>query len=99
MKINGSPQQLDHLAKPPVAQSVEPGKDENFGNMLMDVIKELNASQNDAKQLQEDFMANRPVETHELMIAMERASTAMQLTMQVRNKALEAYQEISRMQV
>lgn len=33
------------------------------------------------------------------MIAMEKASTAMQLTMQVRNKMLEAYQEISRMQV
>jgi len=33
------------------------------------------------------------------MIALEKASTAMQLTLEVRNKLLEAYQEISRLQV
>jgi flagellar hook-basal body complex protein FliE len=45
-------------------------------------------------------MTNRkPVEVHDLMIAMEKASTSMQLTMSVRNKTLEAYQEISRMQI
>ncbi|MCC6403505.1 MAG: flagellar hook-basal body complex protein FliE [Fimbriimonadaceae bacterium] len=67
--------------------------------MLMDALKEVNKAQQDAKGLQNDLMANRPVEFHDLMIAMERASTAMALTLQVRNKVLEAYQEVSRMQV
>ncbi|ARU40259.1 flagellar hook-basal body complex protein FliE [bacterium] len=97
MKINVNSNPLANLAQPPSTKQTE--QSEDFGQMLMDVIKEVNGAQGDARKLQEDLMANRPVETHELMIAMERASTAMQLTMQVRNKALEAYQEITRMQV
>ncbi len=71
----------------------------DFGQVLMDAIKEVNQMQGESKQLQNDLMANRPVEYHDLMISMERAGTAMNLTMQVRNKVLEAYQEISRMQI
>jgi flagellar hook-basal body complex protein FliE len=71
----------------------------DFGQMLMDALREVNKTQQDARGLQNDLMANRPVEFHDLMIAMERASTAMSLTLQVRNKLLEAYQEVSRMQV
>ena len=73
---------------------------EEFGSMLMDVMKEVNNSQLKAKSLQEDLITNRrPVEYHDVMIAVEKASTAMQLTMAVRNKLLEDYQEINRMQV
>jgi len=72
----------------------------DFGQMLMDALKDVNSAQQDSRQMQTDFMAGRPgVEVHDLMVAMEKASVAMQLTMQVRNKMLEAYQEISRMQV
>lgn len=72
----------------------------DFSHMLMDVMKEVTNLQNESKTMAENFLTGRrPVEHHDLMIAMERASVAMQLTMQVRNKALEAYQEISRMQV
>ncbi len=71
----------------------------DFAKMLMDVLKEVNTSEQNARGLQNALMANQPVEIHDLKIAMERASTAMQLTLQVRNKLLEAYQEIMRMQV
>jgi len=98
MRINGTPNPLTQIAQPPLTKPAT-GQGEDFGQMLMDVIKEVNGTQADAKNLQNDLMANRPVEYHDLMIAMERASTAMQLTMQVRNKVLEAYQEVSRMQV
>lgn len=65
----------------------------------MDVIKEVNDAQQEARSKQTALMTGQPVEIHDVMIAMEKASVAMQLTMQVRNKVLEAYQEISRMQV
>lgn len=72
----------------------------DFGQMLMDVLKEVNASQTNAANMQADMMTGRrPVEIHDLMIAMEKASTSMQLTMAVRNKLLEMYQELSRMQI
>jgi flagellar hook-basal body complex protein FliE len=75
-------------------------KSDDFAQTLMDVLKEVNESQANAKQVGNDFMTGQQgVDYHDLMIAMERASVAMNLTVQVRNKLLEAYQEISRMQV
>jgi flagellar hook-basal body complex protein FliE len=75
------------------------GSNGDFAKMLTDVLKEVNGSEQNALGLKNALMANQPVEIHDLKIAMERASTAMQLTLQVRNKLLEAYQEIMRMQV
>jgi len=98
MRIDVAKSPAQNLTNPLKATQTEPGS-ENFGRMLMDAIKEVNGAQSDATKLQNDLMANRPVETHDLLIAMERASTSMQLMMQVRNKTLEAYQELSRMQV
>jgi flagellar hook-basal body complex protein FliE len=83
--------------------TVRPGegqRGDDFAEMLMDALKEVNSSQQNAREMQNSFMAGRQgVDYHDLMIAMEKASVAMQLTMSVRNKILEAYQEISRMQV
>jgi flagellar hook-basal body complex protein FliE len=76
------------------------GNKGDFAQMLMDVMKEVNDSQSKAAEMQTDLMTGRrPVEVHDVMIAMEKASTSMQLTMAVRNKLLEAYQELSRMQI
>jgi flagellar hook-basal body complex protein FliE len=85
-------------------QAPQPGQGsvdsaEDFGKMLKDALAEVNETQMDARSLQNDFMTGKPVEFHDLMIRMEQASTAMALTMQVRNKLLEAYQEISRTQI
>jgi flagellar hook-basal body complex protein FliE len=73
---------------------------DGFGKQLMDVLKEVNESQSKATGLQTDMMTGRhDVDYHDLMIAMEKASVAMQLTMAVRNKVLDAYQTISSMQI
>lgn len=72
---------------------------EDFGKTLMDVLKDVNASQQDSIAKQNAFMTGQPIDVHDVMIAMERASMTLQLTMQVRNKLLEAYQEVMRMQV
>ena len=86
------------LPTSPIGKAAE-GNGDDFANTLMDALKEVNQSQLNAGQMRDNFLAGQPVEPHELMIAMEKSSTAMQLTRQVRNKMLEAYQEISRMQV
>lgn len=102
MRISTNPavqQALNEGRLNPATQaSGEKGGD--FAQMLMDVIGEVNDSQNKSREMQTDLVTGRrPVEVHDVMIAMEKASTSMQLTMAVRNKVLEAYQEISRMQV
>ena len=75
------------------------GEKGDFAQMLMDVIQEVNDSQAKAGELQNDYMTGRPVEVQDVMIAMEKAGTSMQLTLAVRNKLLEAYQELSRLQI
>jgi flagellar hook-basal body complex protein FliE len=96
MKIHTLAQAGITVAKTPAAKQEQGG---DFAQTLMDVMKEVNASQQHSKQMQADLMANRNVEIHDVMIAMEQASVAMNLTLQVRNKLLEAYQEISRTQI
>ena len=46
-----------------------------------------------------ELAAGRITDVSEVVIASEKAGIATQLTMQVRNRAIEAYQEIMRMQV
>jgi flagellar hook-basal body complex protein FliE len=89
-----NPKLIDRVS---IQKSEDGGQD--FGKTLMDAIKEVNASQSESREMQGALMAGQPVDVDDVMIAMERASISMQLTMQVRNKVLEAYQEISRMQV
>ncbi len=99
MRIGISNPAIAGMNQTTTAKPAPTGQGDDFGQVMMDAIKEVNKMQGDSAKLQEDVMANRPVELHDLMIAMERSSTAMQLTMQVRNKVLEAYQEIARMQI
>lgn len=72
---------------------------DDFGQMLTDALREVNDAQLNAREVQQNLMAGRKVEPHELGIALERASVALQLTMQVRNKLLEAFQEVQRTQI
>ena len=99
MNIGAVNPALKAIAQQATELSSKPQSGEDFGKMLMDVIKDVNSAQNNASEMQNAFMTGQNVELHELMISMERAGLAMELTLQVRNKLLDAYQELSRMQV
>lgn len=97
MIIKGALQKpLVNLPTFPVNQS---SQNSDFGQMLMDVLNEVNAAQGESRAKQTAFMTGQPVDIHDVMIAMEKASVSLQLTMQVRNKLLESYQEIMRTQL
>ncbi len=81
----------------PEAVELEPEAD--FGKMLREVIGQVSEAQQRAGELAQRFAAGEPVDEHTLVLAMERANLAFQLTLHVRNKVLEAYQEIMRLQV
>ncbi len=70
-----------------------------FGEYLRDAIGEVNALQQASTQMTDDFIMGRTDSIHEVMIAAEKASLSLQLTLEIRNKVLEAYQEINRMQI
>ncbi|MBV9849614.1 MAG: flagellar hook-basal body complex protein FliE [Armatimonadetes bacterium] len=68
----------------------------SFGDTLQNALSDVNNSQLHAGALAQDFAAGRTSDVHGVMIASEQATIALQLATQVRNKAVEAYQEIMR---
>lgn len=91
------------VAQPGQARAIEkssPAADPTFANRLQEALQEVNRLQIEADQAALSLAAGgEPEELHHLMIATTRAQLSLQLTVQVVNKVLQAYQEISRMQV
>ena len=75
------------------------GDGSSFGDMLTEAMDKINELGKDSASKQVAFAAGENIELHEVVIAMEKYSVAMDLMLAVRNKVLEAYQEISRMPV
>jgi len=71
----------------------------NFADTLSESLQKVNDLQKKADNAIEDFAAGKTGNIHETMIAVGKADVAFRLTMQVRNKIVEAYQEVMRMQV
>ena len=70
-----------------------------FGEMLKDSFEKVNQNQAEADRAAKELVAGRSKNVHETMLTIERADMSLKLAMQVRNKILEAYREIMRMQV
>jgi flagellar hook-basal body complex protein FliE len=69
------------------------------GNFFGELVGKVNDLQTQADSKIKNMITGESKELHEVMIAVEKASISFQFLTQVRNKALEAYQEIMRMQV
>lgn len=70
-----------------------------FSEFLQDALRNVNDLQKQAEQASLNLAAGRVEDIAEVAIAAEKASIALQLTIQVRNKIIDAYQEVMRMQV
>lgn len=71
----------------------------SFGEYLNSALMNVTNLENHADKLKQDFALGKTDNISEVLIAGEKASIALQFTMQVRNKILDAYSEIMRMQV
>lgn len=70
-----------------------------FADQLKDAINSTNEAQVKADQAVEQLHSGQEGNLHEVMIALEKADISMRLFVQLRNKAVDAYQEIMRMNV
>ncbi|MBE0558959.1 MAG: flagellar hook-basal body complex protein FliE [Proteobacteria bacterium] len=80
----------------PDARKAAPG---GFGTILEGMIKDVHNLQTEANQQIMKVQTEESGSIHEVMIAMEKADISFRTMMQVRNKLLEAYQEVMRLQV
>jgi flagellar hook-basal body complex protein FliE len=72
---------------------------QQFGSFLNDAMTNLSTQETSVDQLNQRFISGDLPDVHQLMIASESATLGLELTVQVRNKVIEAYQEIMRMQM
>ena len=66
---------------------------------MKNAISEVNSTQIQSDVVTEGFIKGEQIDLHEVMIVAQKASITMQTALEIRNKAVEAYQEIMRMQV
>lgn len=98
MKINFPTQQVN-LNGNGAAGADNEDKDVSFSEFLNGALQKVSDLQNESDQLNEAFALGKTDNISQVMIATEKAEMAMQFTVQVRNKILDAYNEIMRMPV
>lgn len=96
MKVSGV--RADVLAG--LAQKLKVEKDNvSFLEILKEAVDEVNKLQREADKKVEDFVLGKVEDIHDVMVAIQKADIAFRLIMEIRDRAVEAYREIVRMQV
>lgn len=70
-----------------------------FGDLLKNQMNNINNLQAQADQATQTYAVGGDIELHNVIMAAEKADMAMQLALQIRNRVISAYQEISRMNI
>lgn len=89
---------LDIISAPEKQENTEV-KSESFMDILMGAIGEVNSVQKNAETSAENLALGDESYLHNTVIAYEKANLALLLTVEVRNRIMEAYQEIMRIQM
>jgi flagellar hook-basal body complex protein FliE len=91
-------QDLRPLMNPQPISATKEGS-ASFEGLLGHMVNEVTQKQAAAGTAVQGLMSGQPVPLHQAVIAMEEASVSFQLMVEVRNKLLESYQELMRMQI
>ena len=70
-----------------------------FGQMLDGLVETVATKQSDANDITRKVLLGDSTQLHQSVIAMQEASVAFSMMVEVRNKLVESYQELMRMQV
>jgi len=100
MKVSAAGNLARVDSRPDIARPQGPGEnDKQFGQVLRRTLEDVNRLQLEADAASAGLVRGEVTDLHQVTIAAEKANLALQLTLEVRQKVLEAYQEIMRMQV
>src|SRR5438045_1118489 len=92
-------QEQRELAVDVASEGGETGNAKTFGDFMKDLVQDANSSALQADVKLQDVAAGRNKDLHGAVLAMEKADVQFRLLTQVRNKVIDAYREILRMQV
>ncbi len=83
----------------PIGKSQETQEGKGFAETLQEAVGNVNEMQVNADKQVQNLVTGRTDNVADVMIASEKADIALKLMVQVRNKIIDAYQEIMKMQV
>jgi len=86
-------------AFPGAAAVTSPSPAEGAGKFFSELVSKVNDLQTQSEKSIQGLASGENKNLHEVMISMEKASVSFLFMSQVRNKAVEAYQEVMRMQM
>lgn len=98
MNISSITDSIGSLAKSN-ANQVNKADDKTFDNMLKDAISEVNDSQVQGYKAMEGIATGNVKNLQEAVQQIEEAELSLKLALEVKNKAINAYKEVMRMQV
>jgi flagellar hook-basal body complex protein FliE len=96
--IRIAPVSLPTAPRPP-AVTTAPRGSEGFGDTLKNAVAAVNDLQTQAAEATSALASGKPVDSAQALVAIEKANVSFQFALQIRNKLLEAYQEVMRMTV
>ena len=79
--------------------TLKPKSDENFGNQIKDALDSVANAQGNSKTLAQNFELGKEQDLTKVMVSQNISSLAFQMTLNVRNKMLNAYKDIMNMPV
>ena len=89
----------DTLVQETRAAGIQAEEQTSFKDIMMKALKDVSGLEKQADSITEDFIAGRTDSIHSVLIAAEKASISLELIVEIRNRVLDAYNEIMRMQV
>lgn len=93
-----TPLKPSEVAAPASISAAQPAGD-SFASILGKMVTEVSAEQNHALESVRAVQGGQNVPLHQAVIGMEEANVSFQLMVEVRNRLLDAYQEVMRMQI
>ena len=106
-QLPGVTQQADGLSatklapQPPTGAIADPNATQpgGFGQLFENLVNSVDAKQNEANAISQQVLVGQNNQLHQSVIAMQEASVSLSLMVEVRNKLVDSYQELMRMQV
>lgn len=95
MNVKDADMQI-HVPTPAESRNLDESK--SFKNVLGEYLTDVNTLQHDADAQIQRLVAGETEDLHEVTMAMDEAEASFELMMEIRNKLMDAYREIMRMQ-
>ncbi len=94
------PLQASQLTIPDISiGSTGGGSPSTWGHMVQQMVMDVNSKQTSAAQKVSDVLQGGPTPVHEAMVATEEASLSFEFLAEMRNKVVDAYNQVMQMQV